>query len=82
MGIHAFLPIADFSNRTKFYPSDRFQYNAEFGQYVCHQGQTLRLSSRRKNEQVYVYAADASACNACLVKAECTDSQTGRHIFR
>jgi len=46
------------------------------------QGQTLRLSSRRKSEQVYVYTADVSVCNACPVKVECTDSKSGRHIFR
>jgi hypothetical protein len=82
MGILAYLPTADFSHRTKFYPADRFQYDAEQDQYICPQGQTLRLSSRRKSEQVYVYAADAAVCNACPVKHECTDSQSGRHIFR
>jgi hypothetical protein len=73
MGILAYLPTADFSHRTKFYPADRFQYDAEQDQYICPQGQTLRLSSRRKSEQVYVYAADAAVCNACPVKHECTD---------
>lgn len=82
MGIRAYLPTMDFSNRTKFYPAERFLYNAEHDLYRCPQGQVVRLHSRRNSEQVYVYAADASTCNACPVKNECTDSQSGRHIFR
>lgn len=81
MEICAYLPTPDISHRTKFYPADRFQYDVEHDQYICPQGQTLRLYSRRNSEQVYVYAAEASICNACLVKSECTDSQSGRHIF-
>lgn len=82
MGIRAYLPTMDFSNRTKFYPAKRFPYDAEHDQYNCPQGQPLRLYSRRNSEQVNVYAADASVCNACPVKSECTNSQSGRHIFR
>jgi len=68
MDIRAYLPTPDFSHRTKFYPSDRFQYDAEHDEYICPQGQTLRLSSRRKSEQVYVYAADPAVCDVCPVK--------------
>jgi len=82
MHIRAYLPTPDLSGRTKFYPADRFQYDAEHDQYVCPQGQILRLSSRRNSEQVYVYAADAAVCDTCPVKKECTDSKSGRHIFR
>ena len=31
---------------------------------------------------MYVNRADAKICNACPVKAECTGSKSGRHIFR
>ena len=82
MDIRAYLPTPDFSGRTKLYPADRFDYDVEHDQYVCPQGQILRLSSRRKSEQVYVYAADATVCDTCPVKKECTDSKSGRHIFR
>jgi hypothetical protein len=82
MGMRAYLPTMDFSNRTRFYPAERFQYDAENDRYICPQGQMLSLSSCRKSEQVYVYGVNASVCNACPVKTECTDSQSGRHIFR
>ena len=82
MGIRAYLPTSDLSQRTKFYPAERFCYDAEHDHYVCPQGQPLRLYSRRQSEQVCVYTAEASVCDACPVKAECTDSKSGRHIFR
>jgi transposase len=82
MGIRAYLPTPDLSSRTKHYPAERFRYDAEHDQYTCPQGQPLRLYSRRSSEQVLVYAAEASVCNACPVRAECTDSKSGRHIFR
>jgi len=82
MGIRAYVPITDLSHRTKFYPAERFQYQAEPDHYVCPQGQPLGVYSRRQSEQVIVYAAEPAVCNACPAKAECTDSQSGRHIFR
>ncbi len=82
MGIRAYLPTSDLSQRTKFYPAERFHYEAEHDHYLCPQGQTLRLSSRRQSEQVFIYAGEAAVCNACPVKAECTESNSGRHICR
>lgn len=81
-GIKAYLPLADLSKRTQYYPASCFQYDAERDQYLCPQQQILRLYSRRKSEQVSVYRADARTCNACPVKSECTGSKSGRHIFR
>jgi hypothetical protein len=42
----------------------------------------LKLHARRRGEQVISYRADAQICNACPVKHECTNSKSGRHIFR
>jgi transposase len=82
MDIRAYVPTPDLSNRTKFYPADRFQYDAKHDQYVCPQGQILLMYSHRNTEKVNVYAASAEVCNGCPVNQECTDSQSGRHIFR
>jgi transposase len=81
-GIKAYLPTSDFSNRTKYYPTKLFQYDSENDHYVCPQGQILPLTSRRYTEQVILYRAKASVCNACPVKSKCTGSKSGRHIFR
>lgn len=81
-GIKAYLPTSDFSNRTKYYPAGLFQYDPENDYYICPQGQTLHLVSRRRSEQVFVYKPKPDVCNACPVKTECTGSKSGRHIFR
>jgi transposase len=81
-GIKAYFPITDLSQRTPFYPATRFTYDSEHDGYICPQGQELPLWSRRTSEQVFVYRADAKVCNACALKSQCTDSQSGRHIFR
>src|SRR5215207_8486419 len=81
-GIQAYLATSDFSQRTEYYPADLFQYDSEKDHYICPQGQVLPLTSRRKTEQVILYCAKASVCNACPVKSKCTGSKSGRHIFR
>lgn len=81
-GIEAFLPTADLSQRTGFYPLERFSYDADRDQFMCPQGHTLPLYSRKKTEQVFVYRAEANVCNACPVKVKCTDSKSGRYLYR
>jgi transposase len=81
-GIRAYLPISDFSQRTKYYPAKLFQYDSEKDHYICPQGQFLPLTSRRNTEQVILYRAKAKVCNACPLKSQCTGSKIGRHIFR
>jgi transposase len=81
-GMKAFVPIPDLSKRSKYYQPDLFRYNAEKNHYLCPQGQILKLYSHRKSEQVIVYRAESQVCNSCPVKHECTESKSGRHIFR
>jgi transposase len=82
MGIKAYLPTSDLSKRSGFFPPNVFRYDREKDQYICPEGQALPLFSRRKTEQVLVYRAKAKICNACPVKEKCTDSKSGRYIFR
>lgn len=81
-GLRAYVPLSDFSQRTKFYPAERFQYEAASDLYRCPQGVELTLYSQREREEVLVYRAPAGTCNQCPVKTECTGSRSGRHIFR
>jgi hypothetical protein len=81
-GIRAYLPTSDLGQRSGFYPSERFHYDTERDLYVCPQGEELPLKVRRKSEQVLLYIAEAATCNVCPLKPECTDSKSGRHIFR
>ena len=82
-GIRAYTPITNLNIRTKHYTMNDFYYNEEQNHYICPEGHLLPLwSSRKKIEEVFVYRADANICNRCPVKAECTNSKSGRHIFR
>src|SRR4029450_12927786 len=63
-GIRAYLPAADFSQRTEYYPAKLFRYDAEKDHYICPQGQILPLVSRRTSEQVLIYKSNAEVCNA------------------
>jgi len=81
-GIKAYLPIPDLGKRTGFFPPSLFRYDPEKDCYVCPQGHQLNRYSSRKSEEKHVYRANAETCNACPVKSECTNSKSGRHIFR
>ena len=81
-GVKAYLPRTDLSRRNGFYPPESFTYNAERDEFICPEGNTLPLWSKRASEQTYVYRADAKICNVCPVKAKCTDSKSGRHLRR
>lgn len=81
-GIRAIIPMPDFSQRSGFYSTDQFMYDNKRDVYLCPQGQELPLYSRRGSEEVFVYRAQAAICNECPVKPACTNSQSGRHLFR
>lgn len=81
-GVQAYLPMPDFSQRSGLYSIDQFVYDGERDIYLCPQGQELPLHTRRASEEVFVYRARAVICNACPVKAACTTSNSGRHLFR
>jgi Transposase DDE domain len=74
--------MTDFGKRSDFYPAEQFQYDAARDVYQCPQGQELARYARRSREQVVLYRASPKVCNRCPVKAQCTASESGRHIFR
>jgi transposase len=80
--IRAYVPLPDFDRRTPFYGASRFTYDAERDEYRCPEGQVLRRRKAKYTEGVVVYRADAATCNACPLKAACTESSQGRSIHR
>jgi hypothetical protein len=80
-GIRAYVPLADW-DRTEFYGPSRFNYDAERDEYRCPQGQALRRETAKYTEEVVVYRAAAATCNACPVRAKCTESEHGRIVQR
>jgi hypothetical protein len=81
-GIRAYLPTPDLSQRTPFYPIERFHYDAQEDTFICPQGQPLKRQARLISKQLIRYRADAQICAACPVRAECTTSKVGRSVHR
>src|SRR3954454_6385550 len=80
--IHAYVPLPDFDQRTPFYGASRFTYDPERDEFRCPEGQVLRRKTAKHTEGVVVYRADAPVCNACPLKAACTESSQGRQVQR
>jgi transposase len=80
--VRAYVPLPDFDQRTPFYGSSRFTYDPERDEYRCPEGQALRRKTAKYTEGVVVYRADAAICNACPLKAACTESSQGRSVHR
>src|SRR5918993_1237224 len=81
-GIRAFFPLPDFDRRTLFFGKSAFTYDAGQDAYRCPQGQVLSRRKTKYTEAEVLYRAEASICNACLVKAACTASNHGRMVHR
>jgi Transposase DDE domain len=78
--IRAYVPLPDFAQRTPFYGQREFQYDPEQDAYTCPNGALLHLEKHRYTERTKEYRADAATCNACPLKAHCTDSERGRSL--
>jgi transposase len=81
-GIRAYVPLPDFDQRTPFYGASRFTYDPGHDEYRCPQDHVLRRRTAKYTEGTVVYRADAGICNACPVKAACTESSHGRQVHR
>jgi transposase len=81
-GIRAYVPLPDMNHRRPFYGQDEFAYDADHDTYSCPAGHALARERVKHTEGVIVYRADSVTCNACPLKAECTESSRGRILHR
>jgi transposase len=81
-GIRAYVPLPNFTERTGFYGADRFTYDADLDVYRCPNDAVLRPRKTSYTKGAVVYQADAASCNACQLKAACTESEHGRLLQR
>ncbi len=81
-GIRAYVPLPDWEHMTPFYGPSKFSYDVEHDQYLCPQGQPLLPFRTEYQAEKVEYRADAAACNACPLKAQCTPSEHGRQVHR
>jgi hypothetical protein len=80
--VRAYVPLPDFDQRTSFYGASRFTYGPERDQYRCPEDHVLRRRKAKYAAGVVVYRAETTTCNACPVKAACTESSQGRQVQR
>ena len=81
-GIRAYVPRPAYGERPSAFPGARFTYDAERDEYRCPRGEPLRRLRTKYTEEVIVYQAEATTCNACPLKAQCTTSRHGRQVYR
>jgi hypothetical protein len=81
-GIRAYVPLPDMNHRRPFYGQDEFMYDAAQDAYHCPAGHVLARERIKHTEGVIVFRADAATCNACPLKAKCTESSRGRIVQR
>lgn len=66
--------------RSEQYEVAGFRFHREFDRWECPTGQHLHRSGVEHDRRIVRYKAPAHACNACHIKTNCTDSETGREI--
>jgi hypothetical protein len=82
-GIRPYVPLPDVgSRRPQFFAQADFHYDAERDEYACPQHHPLKRETAKYREAVVVYRAQAATCNACPMKAQCTESAHGRIVHR
>ena len=77
-----FTPLPNWDKITGYLGSSHFRYEAERDVYICPQGQPLRRQRTEYTSKRIEYGADATTCNACPLKAQCTPSKHRRVVHR
>src|SRR6266536_1235638 len=77
-----YVPLPDFEQRTAFFGQRAFRYDATSDVYICPAGQELQVLPSGGTDQFTQYRAKPSVCNACPLKAKCTNSTHGRKLSR
>ncbi len=81
-GIRAYVPLPDWEHQRAYLGPSRFTYDGERDVYICPEGTLLHPYRRELKAEKVEYRAEASICNACPRKAECTPSDQGRQVHR
>ena len=68
--------------RSARYRTAGFEFRPELDLWVCPEGQQLHRVDTDHRQRLAHYRASPAVCNACPVKADCTDSDHGRQITR
>jgi transposase len=64
------------------FPKEAFHYDEAADVYICPVGHRLRPRRFHQRRQMTDYVADQKICTRCPLRAECTNSKTGRSVAR
>jgi len=81
-GVRAYIPLPDAANRPGFFDKNAFIYDATADAYTCPGGSSLPFDRLDKRAHLRIYRADPATCDACPLKARCTQSSRGRTVSR
>jgi hypothetical protein len=81
-GLVPLMPVTDYEQSTPFFKQADFTYDRERDVYTCPQGTRLRARGNSYCARIRAYQAPTETCQACPVRARCTDSTQGRRINR
>jgi hypothetical protein len=68
--------------RAEQFPRSGFRYHHDLDLWECPTGSRLHRQETDHLRRIVRYRAPAETCNACHLKAHCTDSPHGREIER
>ena len=80
--IRAYVPLSEAGRRSDLFSETDFVYDPAADAYRCPGNETLRFISRCDLTRRRVYEAQAAACAACALRAQCTTSRRGRRVGR
>ncbi len=80
--IRAYLPLAEPGDSNPLFGIEQFLYDAETDSYICPQGNVLTYFYTRHVLNTRAYRAEATTCNQCPLKSQCTSSSKGRLVHR
>ncbi len=81
-GIRAYVPLPDLDSRSPYFGKRQFRYDPDQDVCICPQGEPLRFVGRVYKERIICYQAEATTCNSCPLKPQCTESIYGRQVTR
>ena len=81
-GIRAYVPLPDFEHDSPYFRQRDFTYDSERDVYTCPGGADLRYRGNSYSTRVRIYQAPTASCEACALRARCTDSGEGRKLNR
>ncbi|MCX2863126.1 transposase [Paucibacter sp. PLA-PC-4] len=87
LGVRVHVPVKRSVNHQgdgELFDRARFTYDAQADVYVCPANQVLRRKQLNNADKVIIYAAQASDCTTCAMKARCTQSSrrmVSRHLY-